>query len=119
MVDQSANPPTEKSLKDKKRHLSGESRESRESEGLWRAHDHHDYHISIYVFVHFISGNSLLRVLDGQQFAVNSKETMNTFIKRIVGNPDIRITESSLDEAESSIGKFNLIRAKYEQEDLV
>ena len=68
MVDQSANPPTEKSLKDKKRHLSGESRESRESEGVWWPHDHHDYHISIYVFVHFISGNSLLCVLDGQLF---------------------------------------------------
>ena len=68
----------------------------------------------------FLPGEQSFSVLlDGQQFAVNSKETMNTFIKRIVGNPDIRITESSLDEAESSIGKFNLIRAKYEQEDLV
>lgn len=35
MVDQSTNPPTEKSLKDKKRHFSGDSRESRESEGIF------------------------------------------------------------------------------------
>ena len=69
MVDQSANPPTEKSLKDKKRHLSGESRESRESEGLWKAHGRHDHYNLNYVFAKSIRfGNCPLCVLDGQLF---------------------------------------------------
>lgn len=48
-------------------------------------------------------------------FEINSKNSLNDFVKLLIAKRTIHIIESEISEAEDDLGKFNFIRAKYKE----
>lgn len=52
-----------------------------------------------------------------QSYQLDTQNGLEAYIKAEIGKNEIKITESSFEEAEDELGKFYLIRAKYKNED--
>lgn len=48
-------------------------------------------------------------------FEINSKNSLNDFVKLLIAKRTIHIIESEISEAEDDLGKFNFMRAKYKE----